>query len=82
MSGPRSAGVASSVPGGSGPLTFDEMKTQWSPAEVTRPRIPDALIKPMPPTEFVPRPGEPVPPTGEPYNNNYYLEAPSTEPVR
>jgi pilus assembly protein CpaC len=70
------------TPADRGPFTFDEVKTQWSPAEVTRPRIPGALINPMPPTEHTPRPGEPVPPTGEPYNNNYYLEPPSTEPVR
>ena len=64
---PLAPGTELATPADRGPFTFDEVKTQWSPAEVTRPRIPDALIKPMPPTQFVPRPGEPVPPTGEPY---------------
>jgi Flp pilus assembly secretin CpaC len=75
---PLPPGTEMATPADRGPFTFDEIKTQWSPAEVTRPRIPDALIKPNPPTNFGPRPGEPVPPQSEPY----YSEPPSTEPVQ
>ena len=84
---PLAPGTELATPADRGPFTFDEVKTQWSPAEVTRPRVPDALIKPMPPTQFVPRPGEPVPPTGEPYNSeppppepNYYSPPPPSQP--
>ena len=82
---PLPPGTELATPADRGPLTFDEMKTQWSPAEVTRPRIPSALINPMPPTEFGPRPGEPVPPAGEPLPGTgepFNSEPPSTVPVQ
>jgi Flp pilus assembly secretin CpaC len=77
---PLPPGTELATPADRGPFTFDEVKTQWSPAEVTRPRVPDALIKPMPPTEFGPRPGEPVPPPAG--SESIYSDPPSIEPVR
>ena len=76
--GPAAAGTQLATPADRGPFTFDEVKTQWSPAEVTRPRVPGALIKPMPPTEFSPRPGEPVPPPAG--SEPLYSDPPSIEP--
>jgi pilus assembly protein CpaC len=75
---PLPPGTQLATPADRGPFTFDEVKTQWSPAEVTRPRVPGALIKPMPPTEFSPRPGEPVPPP--PASEPLYSDPPSIEP--
>jgi hypothetical protein len=74
---PLPPGTQLATPADRGPFTFDEVKTQWSPAEVTRPRVPDALIKPMPPTEFGPRPGEPVPPPAR--SEPLYSDPPSIE---
>ena len=75
---PLPPGTQLATPADRGPFTFDEVKTQWSPAEVTRPRVPGALIKPMPPTEFSPRPGEPVPPPAG--SEPLYSDPPSIEP--
>jgi Flp pilus assembly secretin CpaC len=74
---PLPPGTQLATPADRGPFTFDEVKTQWSPAEVTRPRVPEALIKPMPPTNFGPRPGEPVPPP--PASEPLYSDPPSIE---
>jgi Flp pilus assembly secretin CpaC len=87
---PLPPGTELATPADRGPFTFDETKTQWSPAEVTRPRVPGALIKPNPPFELNPRPGEPVPPSGEPYyppdqppaEPYNYSAPPAPEPVR
>jgi Flp pilus assembly secretin CpaC len=77
---PLPPGTELATPADRGPFTFDEIKTQWSPAEVTRPRIPDVLIKPNPPLNFSPRPGEPVPPP--PASEPFYSDPPSIAPAQ
>jgi len=49
LSTPMAPGTALSVPTDRGPMTYGEMKTQYDPAEVTRPRVPKVLYKPVPP---------------------------------
>jgi pilus assembly protein CpaC len=46
---PLAPGTEVALPTDRPPLQFDDVKTQPSPAEVTRPRFPDVLTKPMPP---------------------------------
>jgi pilus assembly protein CpaC len=46
---PLAPGTELALPTDRPPLTYDEMKTQYNEAEVTRPRIPKVLTKPMPP---------------------------------
>ncbi len=46
---PLPPGTELATPADRGPLTWDEMKTKWEPAEVTRPRIPGVLLNPNPP---------------------------------
>jgi Flp pilus assembly secretin CpaC len=46
---PLPPGTDLALPTDRPPLTWDEMKTQYDPAEVTRPRFPEVLIKPSPP---------------------------------
>jgi pilus assembly protein CpaC len=49
LAGPLAPGTELALPTDRGPLTYDEVKTQYDPAEVTRPRIPEVFIKPKPP---------------------------------
>ena len=46
---PMAPGTHLAVPTDRGPMTYGEMKTQYDPAEVTRPRVPKVLYKPVPP---------------------------------
>ena len=46
---PLPPGTELALPTDRGPITYDEMKTQYDPAEVTRPRVPKVLYNPMPP---------------------------------
>ncbi len=46
---PLAPGTELALPTDRPPLTYDEIKTQYNEAEVTRPRIPKVLTKPMPP---------------------------------
>jgi pilus assembly protein CpaC len=46
---PLAPGTELALPTDRGPLTFGEVKTQYDPAEVTRPRVPEMMIKPAPP---------------------------------
>lgn len=46
---PMPPGTELALPTDRGPFTYDEVKTQYDEAEVTRPRIPEVLIKPQPP---------------------------------
>jgi pilus assembly protein CpaC len=46
---PMPPGTNMALPTDRGPLTYGEMKTQYDPAEVTRPRVPNELYKPAPP---------------------------------
>jgi Flp pilus assembly secretin CpaC len=45
---PMAPGTELALPTDRGPFTYDDVKTQYSPSEVTRPRFPDVLIKPNP----------------------------------
>jgi pilus assembly protein CpaC len=45
---PMPPGTELALPTDRGPFTFDEIKTQPDPAEVTRPRLPGILVQPNP----------------------------------
>jgi Flp pilus assembly secretin CpaC len=44
--GPLPPGTELALPTDRGPFKYDEVKTQYDPAEVTRPRVPEMMIKP------------------------------------
>jgi Flp pilus assembly secretin CpaC len=49
LASPLPPGTELPLPTDRGPMRYDEIKTQPNSAEVTRPRVPGELYKPVPP---------------------------------